>query len=195
MFYILDDLGYIEEVSTHYIERDNKTCTEYIGAIPEGYETLDEWTLNANIRAYKLDADGNLIFDADRDAALQEEYNTEPKDPTCYYDGDKYIIPANAYANFGGCMTASKGQVRFGICVPKFLTRIKSITVNYAKLSIRNTAGSYILEMKEATNYVTANNEGENMIYLVYTPSSAMSGTNNTPVAVEINGLELTFNE
>lgn len=77
MFYILDDLGYIEEVSTHYIERDNKTCTEYAGAIPEEFETYDDWALNANIRAYKLDADGNLIFDADRDAALQEEFNVE----------------------------------------------------------------------------------------------------------------------
>lgn len=77
MFYILDDLGYIEEVSTHYIERDSKTCTEYTGAIPEGYETLDNWVLNANIRAYKLDADGNLIFDEIRDAELQKEYNAK----------------------------------------------------------------------------------------------------------------------
>lgn len=74
MFYILDNLGYIEEVSTHYIERDNKTCTEYTGAIPEGYETLADWVLNANIRAYKI-TNGNLVYDANRDAALQAEYN------------------------------------------------------------------------------------------------------------------------
>lgn len=76
MFYILDNLGYIEEVSTHYIERDNKTCTEYKGAIPEGYETLADWVLNANIRAYKI-TNGNLVYDANRDAALQAEYNVK----------------------------------------------------------------------------------------------------------------------
>lgn len=76
MFYILDNLGYIEEVSTHYIERDNKTCTEYTGAIPEGYETLADWVLNANIRAYKI-TNGNLVYDANRDAALQAEYNAK----------------------------------------------------------------------------------------------------------------------
>jgi hypothetical protein len=85
MFYILDELSYIEEVSTHYIERDNKTCTEYTGAIPEGYETYDEWALNANIRAYKLDANGNLMFDADRNAALQEEYKKK-----CFVDNQIY---------------------------------------------------------------------------------------------------------
>jgi hypothetical protein len=90
MYYILDDLGYIEEVSSHYIERDNKTCFEYTGAIPEGYETLDDWVLNANIRAYKLDGKGNLIFDADRDAALQAEW--EKKFAPYDYSTNEQII-------------------------------------------------------------------------------------------------------
>jgi hypothetical protein len=195
MFYILDELGYIEEVSTHYIERDNKTCTEYAGAIPEGYETLDDWVLNANIRAYKLDADGNLIFDADRDAALQEEYNTEPKEPTCYYDGDKYIIPENAYINIGGCVTSSKKQIRFGIFLPKSLKNIKSITVDYAKIAVRYHTGGYLLNMVDVTTNVYADNEGENAVYLRYETDTAFTCTNNIPVSVEINGLELTFNE
>lgn len=76
MFYILDDLGFIEEVSTHYIERENKTCTEYKGTIPTGYETLDDWVLNANIRAYKI-VDGNLTYDANRAAELEAEWNVE----------------------------------------------------------------------------------------------------------------------
>jgi hypothetical protein len=89
MYYILDDLGYIEEVSTHYIERDSKTCTEYTGAIPTGYETLDDWVLNANIRAYKLNASGNLVYDANRDAALQAEYNASllPNEFILYENG------------------------------------------------------------------------------------------------------------
>lgn len=77
MRYILDDLGYIEAVSCTYIECSNKSCTEYIGAIPEGYETLDDWVLNANIRAYKI-VDNNLVYDANRAAALEEEWAEIP---------------------------------------------------------------------------------------------------------------------
>lgn len=73
MFYILDSSGFIEEVSTHYIERDNKTCTEYTGAVPSGYDSLDDWVLNANIRTYKI-VSGNLTYDANRDAALTEQW-------------------------------------------------------------------------------------------------------------------------
>lgn len=119
----------------------------------------------------------------------------EEKDPTCYYDGDTYVIPENAYINVGGCITASKSQVRFGIFVHKSLKYIKSITVNYAKLSIRYPDGGYIITTLDVTDYVEADNEGENIVYLLYVPSSAMSPTNNTPVSVEINGLDLTFNE
>lgn len=119
----------------------------------------------------------------------------EPKDPTCYYDGDTYVIPANAYINVGGCITASKSQIRFGIFVYKSLKNIKSITVNYAKLTIRYPDGGYIISEVDVTNYLTPSNEGENVIYFEYRPSSAMSPTNNTPVSVEINGLNLTFNE
>lgn len=75
MMYILDDLGYIEEFSPYHISCNNKNCVEYTGNIPEGYETLEEWVINANIRAYKI-VEGNLVFDAERDAELQEEYKT-----------------------------------------------------------------------------------------------------------------------
>lgn len=77
MRYILDDLGYIEAVSCTYIECSNKSCTEYTGAIPEGYESLDDWVLNANIRAYKIE-DGNLVFDEARAAELEAEWVEYP---------------------------------------------------------------------------------------------------------------------
>ena len=73
MRYILDDLGYIEVVSSYLMACNNKSCTEYTGTIPEGYETLEEWAINSNIRAYKI-VDGNLTYDADRDSELQEEW-------------------------------------------------------------------------------------------------------------------------
>ena len=77
MRYILDNLGYIEEVSSgHTMTCNNKSCTEYTGTIPEGYESLEEWAINSNIRAYKI-VDGNLTYDAERDELLKSQYTTE----------------------------------------------------------------------------------------------------------------------
>lgn len=73
MRYILDDRGYVKYCSNTYITCENKTCTSYEGTIPNGYETIEEWVQKANIRAYKI-VDGNLTYDSDEDARLQEEY-------------------------------------------------------------------------------------------------------------------------
>ena len=71
MRYILNDEGYIETVSfTYEVECNNKTCTEYTGSVPTGYETLAEWDENANINAYKI-VDGNLTYDSAKDTELQ----------------------------------------------------------------------------------------------------------------------------
>ena len=71
MRYILNDSGYIQAVSfNNLLECQNKTCTEYTGEIPTGYETLAEWSENANINAYKI-VEGNLTYDSEEDARLQ----------------------------------------------------------------------------------------------------------------------------
>lgn len=77
--YILDKDGYVCHTSFGgLIVCDLGECTEYKGDIPDGYESLDEWVDNANIRAYRI-LDGNLVFDKQRDNELQaickqEEY-------------------------------------------------------------------------------------------------------------------------
>lgn len=129
MRYILDDLGYIETVSSHLVECNNKGCTAYTGAIPEGYETLEEWACNANIRAYKLDADGNLIFDADRDAALQEEFNRKVSTQnimtlklnsyvTCVA-GDYMQLDLSLYCSIGNKLIFENGGIKIGAGVSK----------------------------------------------------------------------------
>ncbi len=110
-----------------------------------------------------------------------------------YQKGDTYTIKDRSYVTVGGSLTAEKGQIRFGIFVPKKLTNISKITVNSAKITVRNTSGSYILDYVDVTNNVSASKSGDNAIYLSY-GSSNMSGTNNTPVSVEIGALILTFN-
>lgn len=74
MRYILNDEGYIEEISFSYeIECNNKICTEYTGTIPDGYSSLAEWNENAVIQAYKI-TDGNLIHDPNKETALKNEW-------------------------------------------------------------------------------------------------------------------------
>ena len=77
MRYILNDRGYIAELSDgHLITCNNNTCTEYTGTIPDGYTSLEEWAINANINAYKI-VDGNLTYDSEEDTRLQAEWEKE----------------------------------------------------------------------------------------------------------------------
>lgn len=77
MRYILDSEGYIESIAFgSYIECSNKSCTEYTGSIPTGYNSLCEWADNANIQAYYL-VDGNLTYDSDKDQELQRKWEEE----------------------------------------------------------------------------------------------------------------------
>ena len=122
-----------------------------------------------------------------------KQVDTIPMSDMYYKPGDVYTITDRAYITVGGSLTASKGQVRFGVFLPKLLTNINSVTVSLAKLTIRNTSGSYIIDYKDVTSALSASKSGDNTVYLSYGASS-MSGTNNTPVSVEINALKLTFN-
>ena len=73
MRYILDSSGYVESVSCTPFNCKDKSCKEYTGSIPSGYDSLEEWATTANIRAYKITS-GNLVYDSARDAALQAEW-------------------------------------------------------------------------------------------------------------------------
>lgn len=122
-----------------------------------------------------------------------KQVDTIPMSDMYYKPGDVYTITDRTYITVGGSLTASKGQVRFGVFLPKLLTNINSVTVSLAKLTIRNTSGSYIIDYKDVTSALSAAKSGDNTVYLSY-GASGMSGTNNTPVSVEINALKLTFN-
>ena len=76
MRYILDDEGYVKVCSRTEIVCESKTCTAYEGDVPEGYETIEEWVLNANINAYKV-VEGQLVYDAAREAELEAKYKKQ----------------------------------------------------------------------------------------------------------------------
>lgn len=52
------------------------SCAEYTGLVPtepETYTDIDDWANRAQTQAYKLNGLGNLVYDAERAAALCEE--------------------------------------------------------------------------------------------------------------------------
>ena len=60
MRYKLDASGYVCAVSFGCYLDD---CTEYTGAVPTGYNNLDDWASYACIQAYYIDPKGNLVID------------------------------------------------------------------------------------------------------------------------------------
>lgn len=136
---------------------------------------------------------GEATWSEYKDRVDFKKITIQGKNVLFYENGDIYQIN-NSYINVGGCITSGQKQLRFTIFTPKLLTNISSIVVNNAKLTARHVDGGYLLDAQDVTSRLEAYKAGDNTIYLVYISSSAMSTTNNTPVAVEINNLKLTFN-
>lgn len=91
MRYILDNEGYIETISFLYgIECNNKSCTEYTGEVPVGYNSLEEWNENSIIQAYKIE-NGNLVFDEAKATELEARWEQEEKNHTGNVDLAEYI--------------------------------------------------------------------------------------------------------
>jgi hypothetical protein len=70
MRYKLDASGYVCAVSFGGYLDD---CTEYTGAIPTGYNNLDDWATNACIQAYYIDTQGNLTLDLERQVECERK--------------------------------------------------------------------------------------------------------------------------
>lgn len=81
MRYILDVDGYIENVAfgSQIVNSSGVACTEYTGAMPDGFDSLDEWAHDAYIRAYKI-VDGNLVLDSARLAYLKAKEKSEDEE-------------------------------------------------------------------------------------------------------------------
>lgn len=106
MRYILDDNGYIEACSCTPFNCNDKSCQEYTGTIPEGYNSLKEWACTANIGAYKI-VDGNLTYDATRNAEIEAE--KEKFGPE--YDLSKYKTSAVSTIARSKCVEKNKRVV------------------------------------------------------------------------------------
>lgn len=123
MKYILDSSGYVESASCNPISCDDKVSKEYTGSIPSGYDSLDDWILNANIRAYKITS-GNLVYDSARDAALQAEWEqldgygaVVGKASSNLYDKNKAPV-INGYSSTTTIISGGTGRLTYIPCKP-----------------------------------------------------------------------------
>lgn len=111
MRYILDNEGYIESIAFgSYIECSNKSCTEYTGNIPEGYNSLCEWADIANIQAYYL-VNGNLTYDSVRDEQLQRKWEEELQNNT----PKEYELPTASETTLGGVKVGAGLSINEGV--------------------------------------------------------------------------------
>ena len=128
MRYELCENGYINKV---FFGCHSGTCTLYEGNIPEGYNSLEEWADNANIRAYKI-VDGNLVYDSERDNALQEEWANCGKREiivaylTSNHNGTSaqwqtFPLTLAEYSRAGTRLSVSNGKVRIGSGIKRVL--------------------------------------------------------------------------
>lgn len=77
MRYKLNNEGYVCAVSFGcYLD----SCTEYTGAVPIGYNNLDEWASYSCIQAYYIDPNGNLVIDFAREIELKSRQEQEAID-------------------------------------------------------------------------------------------------------------------
>lgn len=76
MRYKIDENGYISDV---FFNCHSGSCQEYTGNIPNGFESLEDWAENANIRAFKI-VDGNLVYDPNRCSILEAQFEKEAED-------------------------------------------------------------------------------------------------------------------
>ena len=62
------------------IECEYGTCQEYIGEVPDGYSSCEEWLLYCDCKnAYKL-VNNDLVYDENRDNELKEKYAKEEEE-------------------------------------------------------------------------------------------------------------------
>lgn len=147
--------------------------------------------------------DKNLLVNA-----INEIY-----DGIYYKDDDTYEIHEDslhsAYNKLytSGLITGVRKTLIFSIYLPKSLKNISSITVNELKMNVRNVNGSYV----EYSTYVgdgkdwltstyvhTIGKANDNIVTIAISKANGTemeNTTNNTPQAVEINHIVLTFNE
>jgi len=188
MRYKLDAAGYVSAVAFGcYLDN----CAEYTGAVPMGYETLNDWSEKACINAYYIDASGNLTLDSERLAEIkqkeaQQEIDNAPLLRKDLYETDEIFDGQYVKQTETGKVIVLEGIKTIAPCVK--ITGINPY--EYSKLGIY-TQGKQMMPNDTTTQKVagvtfTRNPNGsltvngmstENIEYTV-----SGSGANSTPL-------------
>lgn len=93
-----------------------------------------------------------------------------------------------------GHLTGSSKDIHFTIPLHKSLTKITSISINSFDLTIRHSDGGYIVQRATSIDgTVTVYKGNGNHIRVTLAFNNAFSFTNNAPVSVVINEMQLSF--
>ena len=113
-------------------------------------------------------------------------------------EDDIYYSAGETYWNYdiiycGGHITSGSKDICTNISVPKRMDRINSITVNGYNITARGASG-YIIQNATSGLTLQAIKADPTNVRLTISSPTALSATNNTPVAVAIYALTMTFN-
>ena len=102
-----------------------------------------------------------------------------------------------------GVLTNSGTRVLFSVVLPRFVNGL-TVTVDAMGLNIWHSDGGYVLTssyvgsggydvLADSSITVTATLNSGNVVTFCLEKTTAFNGTNNTPVAVQVNNLQLSF--
>lgn len=138
-------------------------------------------TMETSVASARSTADSNL-------AALAASLNRQ----IFFEAGDIYANASIIYC--GGHITNGSKDICTNVALPERMSNISTITVTGYDFTVRSTAGGYILNRATSGLTVNAMKADSRNLQLTIKSPSALNATNNTPVAVAIYGLNLTFN-
>jgi hypothetical protein len=181
MKYILDNSGYVESASCNPISCDDKVSQEYKGSIPSGYSSLDEWILNANIRAYKITS-GNLVYDSARDAELTAKWEQTDGYTQALGKASKNLYPGGlTQMVYAPCIKLSKGTYT--------ITEIGSTSGNWYFKAYKN---GNVLNSGVSFNIAFSYSSGSSCWYRADTTLQGFTFTLSEECIVQIGRLNAT---
>ncbi len=92
----------------------------------------------------------------------------------------------------GGYLTSSATSIRFSILLPKKMDNVTP-TISSGTITVRASSGGYMLNAQNIKNATITLSKSKNYLIVNCTYSAAFSATNNTPVAVNIDDLKISF--
>ena len=126
-----------------------------------------------------------------------------------YSAGDKFEVVGDTTTNYAnrlivdGFISNSSKEIWFSVPMPKSMANVTP-TVNILKLNVRSVTGTYLLNssyvaggvdvLSDSTITTTAAKSTDNMLTIELQSTTAWNTTNNTPIAVAIENIEVDFN-